>query len=785
VPTDIGVLPHPAPASPSQSAASLAEAPSMVRALFIVVLSVFLPVPNAAAQSPSLVTGTVVDREGAAIAGARVSVVDSSGASERTATTDAAGRFLIRGLAPGTHTVLVEMNLFAPASDTITVPPSGSPDAMRVVLEAGGFTETVVITARRTESRLAEIPQKIEVVNAIDLERTVAADLTDALKKNAGVDVVQYSGLLSGIGIRGFRPQFSGINKRSLLLVDGRPSGVTNLATLLLDNVDHIEVLKGAASAVYGSSAMGGVVNVITRQSRGKISGNARLGGASFGGSELAGRIGGSLTSRIDFDATGNTFNQRDDMRMGNGEVRPATSYKTFDGHLRIGAEIGSRWRVDGRLNGYRGRDIMTPGDLASGLNAQGSKDIEHSSQDLRVSGLVGGHALSITGFHAAEAGHTTNVTSANPLDVPYLPYLSFESELGWAGGQVKDTWNWSRSNSLVSGLDVEKVTSDSRSFSRTGDSIAPFSANSNKRTLGVYAENTLKLRNGRSVIAIGGRLDRITNETVATPFKTNFQPSSTTFNVFSPSIGFKHELVRGLRAHFAAGRAFIPAEAIMLTGYTTTTVSGRPQISQGNPDLRPERSTSFDVGAEWVSGQTRFDVTAFRTVVKDRFISNVVISNPAPPEPIVLSVVNGLDAHISGVDGELEQRIGGHVGAFVNLTHYFNRKERLSSGAEQDILNVAQNTLRAGIDLDLGRVSARVSGRYVQGRKDNNFSLPGFPVVDYDNFTVVDASATYRVVRQHAVSLAVNNLFDTFYYEKLGFPLQGVSFRLAYRLGF
>ena len=52
------------------------------------------------------------------------------------------------------------------------------------------------------------------------------------LKKNSGVEVVQYSGVLSGIGIRGFRPETSGLNKRSLLLIDGRPSGVTNLSTL-------------------------------------------------------------------------------------------------------------------------------------------------------------------------------------------------------------------------------------------------------------------------------------------------------------------------------------------------------------------------------------------------------------------------------------------------------------------------------------------------------------------------------------------------------------------------
>ena len=116
-----------------------------------------------------------------------------------------------------------------------------------------------------------------------------------------------------------------------------------------------------------------------------------------------------------------------------------------------------------------------------------------------------------------------------------------------------------------------------------------------------------------------------------------------------------------------------------MLTGFTTTVIGGRTQISQGNPDLKPERSTSFDVGAEWTSASARFDVTYFRTVVKDRFISNVVVSSPPPPDPIVLSVANGLDAHISGLELELDKRLGPRVGLFANATHFFKRQERLT----------------------------------------------------------------------------------------------------------
>ncbi|MPZ21393.1 MAG: TonB-dependent receptor plug domain-containing protein, partial [Luteitalea sp.] len=480
----------------------------LIPAAFSIACLIALP-SRLDAQTAPAITGTAFDEAGAVLPGARVTVADRDGRVVRTTVTDGTGAFAIETLRPGTYTVAVELALYATATQSVTVPARGVAPPVRAVLEGGGFSESVVVSARRVETRVAETPQKVEIIDGADIDRTVATDLTDVLKKAAGVDVIQYNGVLSGIGIRGFRPQFSGINKRSLLLIDGRPSGVTNLATLQVDSVERIEVLKGAASSVYGSSAMGGVVNVITRQSRGKLTGTARLGGGSFATSELSGRVGGSASSRVDFDLGGNAFDQRDDYRMGNGEVRPATSYKTYDGSARVGVNLGA-WRLEARGNGYRGRDIMTPGDLFTGVSSQGRKNLERSSQDARLTGLVGGHALSVTGYHADESSHTFNVTTTNPLDQPYLPYLSFESDLGWAGLQLRDAWSWSDQNNVVVGFDYEKVTSVSRSYLRTGDRSAPFSADNNKRTAGFYGENTLRLRDGRMVVTLGGRVDHI-----------------------------------------------------------------------------------------------------------------------------------------------------------------------------------------------------------------------------------------------------------------------------------
>jgi vitamin B12 transporter len=758
--------------------------PASIR-VFTLIVGGFLALVSASpAGAQGALTGAVSDELGGAMAGAVVTMRTIGGAIVATAVSGANGTFSMPVPAPGRYEVESVMSLFESARVAIDVRQGREVPPIALVMRVAGLTESMVVTGRRTEARLSETPQKIEVVDARDIERSAAADITDVLKKNAGVEVVQYSGVLSGIGIRGFRPETSGLNKRSLLLIDGRPSGVTNLSTLLLDNVERIEVLKGPASAIYGASAMGGVVNVITRRSRGPFTSGGRVAFGRYNTSELAGHAGGSLGRRADVDVNGAAFNQRDDFRMGNGVVRPATSYRSYDGSARAGFDLAAAWRVDGRVSAYRGKDINTPGDVFAGLTSQGRKDLERTAGDVRVSGQLARHLLSGTYYTADEQGHTLNVTTTNPLDLPFLPYLTFENALGWSGVQVRDAWSWSSTGSLLIGVDVERARSESKSYARTGAPQAPFSADNRKNTVGVYAENSLRLREGRTVLSAGGRIDRISVETVDTPFKTNFTPSTTSFTVFNPSIGVKQQIVGGVRMHGTAGRAFVPADAAALTGYTTNIVGGRTQINQGNPDLKPEHSVSGDVGVELATTSTLVDVTYFRTSVRDRVVSNVLISSPPPPEPIILTAVNTLASRISGLDIEVAHRLTRTISLFSNATHYFARREQLPATGERNILNVATDTVRAGLDLDAGPISSRLAARYVHGRQDQDFNLAGSPVVDYPDFVVVDLNAMYRMRPQHAVLLSINNLFDRYYFEKKGFPLQGVGLTVKYQIG-
>ncbi|MPZ19762.1 MAG: TonB-dependent receptor [Luteitalea sp.] len=124
--------------------------------------------------------------------------------------------------------------------------------------------EQVVVTGTRTERPLKDVPVYTDVIDAETVRAVAARSIADVLPHQAGVDIVP--------GLAGDTVQIQGIDGRGLLLlvdgqeVIGRIDSSVDVGNLLVDDIERIEVVKGAASAVYGSDALAGVINVITRQ---------------------------------------------------------------------------------------------------------------------------------------------------------------------------------------------------------------------------------------------------------------------------------------------------------------------------------------------------------------------------------------------------------------------------------------------------------------------------------------------------------------------------------------
>ena len=648
--------------------------------------------------------------------------------------------------------------------------------------EVPAVQDDMVITATRSEENINNIPAKIEVIDRQELDLTSGETLTEQLKKSSSINVIEYPGSLAGIGIRGFRPEYSGITKHSLILIDGRPAGATNLATILKDNIDHIEVLKGPASSLYGAEAMGGVVNVITKKSAGKLAGDISLGYGSFNTNTEKANLGGSVTGRVDFDLSASRYDQQDDLEDGNGDTRENTTYETRSADLRVGSDISETWRADLSGNLYQGRDVETPGDVYNGVVDSGKKDLGSWGLDLGLKGDAGeNNQLEISGYMTREESETYDYYYGG-VQVP--DYHTYDSDINWYGTQMKDIYSWG-SHKIITGIDYQYIEKTSSSYNVDGFRKSPYSPDEGRTNVAGYLETVWKFLNERMTVTAGGRYDYFEVETLSTPYKTDFDPNSETFTWFSPRAGANYSFDSGIRLHSTLGQAFVPPSAAELAGYSERTVDGVTMITKGSSDLDPENSTTWDIGAgvEKKELGLNFDVTYFYTDVDDR-ITRVT-------EGYTTTYQNSLGAEIQGMEIEFSYDLGQHLDLgrsikfYTNTTNIFTAKEDLEYGGDQDIHNVADYNFNYGVmyadDMFDGNLHFRTQGKM----RDTDWNAAGYPEVEYPEFTVADIVVGMNFLEHHRIAVTVDNLFDEYYYEKKGYPKPGRAFFVNYTFSF
>lgn len=224
-----------------------------------------VPRGSSASLENGSIRGRVTDaKTGQAISGGRVSL---DGTAWRV-TTDDKGQYRIGGVTPGTYTLSASRIGYARQSQSVTVT-GGQELTVDVALGAAPtMLDQVVVTATKTETTIQDVPAAVEVVDSAALAHSGAKTVLEALRSVTGVTDASYGENFQSIQLRGL-PRLGNENETVLLLIDGVPQtdsrNSARLTTMPIDNVSEIEVVKGPNSALYGRTAIGGVINFITR----------------------------------------------------------------------------------------------------------------------------------------------------------------------------------------------------------------------------------------------------------------------------------------------------------------------------------------------------------------------------------------------------------------------------------------------------------------------------------------------------------------------------------------
>ena len=262
-----------------------------------VVMALLTSISTGSAQSPMFpLIVRVTDPTGLPVAGTRLTVSTRDARLELSSRTDDEGTARFDPVSGGDYVLEIEAVGFARLARLIVVGPEEA--TVAVTLAVAGVTERVVVTAAGHLQTAAEVSKAVTVVGRDEIDARNEFSVADALRTVPGTTVQQLGGVgaFTSIKLRGLREQDTAV------LIDGvrfrdaaSPQGDATafVGELYVADLDRIEVLRGSGSSLYGSHAVGGAVNLITRAGSGRMAGDAaaEIGGLGF--SRVRSHVGG------------------------------------------------------------------------------------------------------------------------------------------------------------------------------------------------------------------------------------------------------------------------------------------------------------------------------------------------------------------------------------------------------------------------------------------------------------------------------------------------------------
>lgn len=261
------------------------------------------------------ISGHVKDPQGGNLPGATVRLFGRDRSFSLITATDSSGAYSFKHLAPGEYLVEAEASGFALAPAQSVTVERAQTTTFEIALELSSLRSSVVVTASDSPQTVDEVSKALTVVDSQEIEERDEMAIPESLRVVPGLRVQQLGGPGSFFSIktRGLPSEdtavlIDGIRFRDAAATQGDASGF--LEDFIVTDVSRLEVLRGSGSSLYGSNAVGGVVNVVTDEGGGPIHGSALAQGGGLGLFRARGHLaGGSNNNRIVYSGGVSFFN--------------------------------------------------------------------------------------------------------------------------------------------------------------------------------------------------------------------------------------------------------------------------------------------------------------------------------------------------------------------------------------------------------------------------------------------------------------------------------------------
>ena len=659
---------------------------------------------------------------------------------------------------------------FKPSAFSLFIAFSLSPLAISLFItsafaqEKTASLEEIVVTATKIEEPKKDVPASVQIITQEDIKNSTAKDAGDLISDAAIGHVHKYPGALTGrIELRGLTTDlFSDLKSRVLVFINGHRAGTVNLAKIPVEDIERIEIVKGPASVLYGSSAMGGVINIITKEGKEGIHGSAGVEVGSWEYWKTQAELSGKKEA-LDFYLTASRSSSGDFETKDYGKIQN-TGYDNETVSARLGYKLFDSHHISLGFQHWRGWEIGSPG-------ARYSPDPDNYSDKGR------------DGFDI--------VYKTGAIDAKY--YLIKDRD-EWHEGMTSGIGNSdiTLTNTDTQGTSIQKIFAigdhriiiggqwDRIEVESSRNTGAPYNPNSKYDTYGAFLEGRLSLFDKRLLLSAGLRDDLFQNEILSTPGIPSVRPRKEGLDHVTARGGIVYKITNSLSLKGNIGSAFrAPAPDELATDY----ISSWGTRYLGNPDLKPEKSTSYDAGIEYSRDLFKGGLTFFHTGFKDKILSYYDGTLKAQTfKNVDGATIQGIEANIS-YDVGLASGLNLSLEPFANITYhtrYSSRDELEISKYGKTLLYTPKWTGAFGIKAGKERWDVRLIANYTGDEKvqDWNSKSPTYgKAIDKGDFTVVNLKGSYRPIKNLEITVSVENLFDRAYEYVLGYPMPARTF--------
>lgn len=597
----------------------------------------------------------------------------------------------------------------------------------------------VVVTATKTERKISSVASSVSIVTEEEIERSQAKNIPDLLSNLEGIQVYDTSGAgtKGRVNLRGF---WGGMSTHNLVLVDGIPvnSGKDKLVDwnlIPLGNVESIEVVRGAASTLYGDNAFAGVISIITKE------------GGKIPETKLSSSYGSFHTENYGF-ATGGTkgpvnyfFNTS---RKSTRGFREHSDYDDLHFTGKTGLLIGDTSDVKlsfGYHESQRGALpwVLTEAEMQADRDqaSPGTKNDKGENQKLDLAIVydmdIGEMSNLVNTFYLwSENRESFGTTYGSTKE-----YLDNEDTYGLISRYNINPTLFGMENSLIVGIDLERNSFEYEKYS------APYQVRgviekdykAVRERVGFYIQDEIKIAEPLS-LTLGIRYDEVDFDFI--DHRDNSKSKKTKMGAVSPSFGVVYSYKENSSVYAKAARAFrTPGMGHMFT-YT-----------KANPDLDPEEVDDYEIGVRHQFGE----LLAGRICLYWMDLDNEIWLDDATER----YQNYGQTSH-KGIEAGLDANIAKGLTAFANYT-YTRAKIESGTNSGNYIPHAAKHKAHFGLEYhsDVG-LGANIAINSV----DSSF-LDNENTAKLSSYTTVDAKVFYEKDR-YFIFLRVDNLFDEEY---------------------